>query len=168
MKRLASLISGGLLFLSITSPMLAAPSPDSFRAVIHENFGGRASAEPCVEVGSDLACPGTGTVQGYGPVTSSILFPSDGISPLERTLTFQDGSTLVTNETQLSDTRFPGKSQDAPGAAVSYGNPAFDHFAWVIVDGTGMFEGASGSGEWVNVLAGDTIVIKFAGTLILS
>lgn len=72
------------------------------------------------------------------------------------------------NETSAGETRFPGKSQDAPSALVSYGNPAFDHFDWVIVDGTGMFEGATGNGEWVNVLAGDTIVIKFTGTLILS
>ncbi len=167
MKRLAMLISCSGLLVSLTMPVAAASSHISFKAVIHEDFGRRASAEPCIEVGADLTCPGTGTVQGYGRVTSSILFPGDGISPLERTLTFGDGSTLVTNEIGLSDTRFPGKAFDAPGAAVSYGNPAFDHFAWVIVGGTGRFDGARGSGEWVNVLAGDTIVLKFEGTLLL-
>jgi hypothetical protein len=50
---------------------------------------------------------------------------------------------------------------------VSYGNPSFDHYAWVIVGGTGRFAGAAGSGEWVNVLAGDTVVIKFSGSLTL-
>jgi hypothetical protein len=95
-----------------------------------------------------------------------ILFPSDG-SPLVRTLTFDDGSTLITNETGIAPTRFPGKAYLAPGAAVSYGNPAFDHYSWVIVGGTGRFADATGSGEWVNVLAGDTIVIKFSGVLTL-
>ena len=160
MKRLAIVISGGVLFLMLSSQVLAA----SFTAVIHEDFGGRASAEPCVQVALGWACPGTGTVQGYGQVTSSVLFPYAG-EPIVRTLTFKDGSTLVTNETYLSS-RYPGKALDAPGALVSYGNPGFDHYAWKIVGGTGTFDGASGEGEWVNVVAGDTKVLKFSGTLL--
>ena len=165
MKRLAMVITSGLFLLTLATPALAA-STTTFRAVIHEDFGRRASSEPCFAVGDDFACPGSGTVQGYGQVTSVILFPSDG-SALVRTLTFGDGSTLITNETGLTFTRLPGKAYLAPGAAVSYGNPGFDHFAWVIVGGTGRFAGATGSGEWLNVLAGDTIVIKFSGVLTL-
>jgi hypothetical protein len=157
-------IASGLFLLTLATPALAATT--TFRAVIHEDFGRRASSEPCFAVGEDLACPGSGTVQGYGQVASVILFPSDG-SALVRTLTFADGSTLITNETGVSPTTLPGKAYLAPGADRSYGNPAFDHYAWVIVGGTGRFAGATGSGEWVNVLAGDTIVIKFAGSLTL-
>lgn len=164
-KRLAMVISSALLLLTLATPALAATTT-TFSAVIHEDFGRRASSEPCFPVGDDFACPGSGTVQGYGRVTSVILFPSEE-GPLVRTLTFGDGSTLVLNETRASDTRFPGKARFAPGAFVSYGNPAFDHYAWVVVGGTGQFTGATGSGEWVNVLAGDTVVIKFSGTLTL-
>ena len=165
MKRLAMVITSGLLLLTLAAPALAATTT-RFSAVIHEDFGRRASSQPCFPVGDDFACPGSGTVEGFGRVTSVILFPSDG-PPLVRTLTFGDGSTLVTNETPLSPTVLPGKAHLAPGAAVSYGNPSFDHYAWVIVGGTGRFTGATGSGEWVNVLAGDTIVLKFSGSLTL-
>jgi hypothetical protein len=165
MKRLAMAITSGLFLLTLATPALAATTT-TFSAVIHEDFGRRASSQPCFAVGDDFACPGSGTVQGYARVTSVILFPSDG-SPLVRTLTFGDGSTLITNETPISFTRLPGKAYLAPGAAVGYGNPGFDHYAWVIVGGTGQFAGATGSGEWVNVLAGDTIVIKFSGVLTL-
>jgi hypothetical protein len=163
-KRLAILITSGLFVLTLATPVLAAST--SFRAVIHENFERRASAEPCVAVGDDLACPGTGTVQGYGRVASVILFPSTGF-PLVRTLTFDDGSTLILHETGIGS-RLPGKAASAPGATVGYGNPGFDHFAWVVAGGTGRFAGATGNGEWVNTLAGDTIVIRFTGALTLS
>lgn len=165
MKRLAMTITSGLLLLTLATPALAATT-STFSAVIHEDFGRRASSEPCFPVGDDFACPGSGTVSGFGRVTSVILFPSDG-SALVRTLTFGDGSTLITNETPLSPTVLPGKAYLAPGAVKSYGNPSFDHYAWVIVGGTGRFAGATGSGEWVNVLAGDTIAIKFSGSLTL-
>ena len=99
MKRLAMLIGTGLFVFALATPVLAATT--TFRAVIHEDFGRRASSVPCFPVGDDLACPGSGTVQGYGQVASVILFPSDG-SALVRTLTFSDGSTLVTNEVGIA------------------------------------------------------------------
>jgi len=165
MKRLAMLISSGLFLLTLATPALAATTTP-FGAVIHEDFGRRASSQPCFALGDDFACPGSGTVEGLGRVTSVIVFPSVP-SPLVRTLTFGDGSTLVTNEIPIADTILPGKAHLAPGAAVGYGNPAFDHYAWVIVQGTGRFAGATGSGEWVNVQAGDTVVLKFSGSLTL-
>lgn len=165
MKRLAMMITSGLFLLTLATPALAATTT-TFSAVIHEDFGRRASSEPCFPLGDAFACPGSGTVQGFGRVTSVIVFPSDE-GPLVRTLTFGDGSTLVTNETPIAPTVLPGKAHLAPGAFKSYGNPSFDHYAWVIVGGTGQFAGATGSGEWLNVLAGDTIVIKFSGSLTL-
>jgi hypothetical protein len=160
MKR-ATFVLGVLVLLTVAwaAPVAAA----SFKAVIHETFQRRASAEPCVAVEGGATCPGSGTVQGYGNVVSSIFFP-DTEGPLVRTLTFSDGSTLILHETYIGS-RFPGKAFEAPGALVSYGNPAFDHFAWQVAGGTGTFAGATGAGEWNNVLAGDTIVLKFEGTL---
>ena len=105
-------------------------------------------------------------MEGFGRVTSVIVFPSDG-PPLVRTLTFGDGSTLVTNETPIAPTRLPGKQNRRLAPRVGYGNPAFDHYAWVIVGGTGRFAGATGSGEWLNVQAGDTVALKFSGVLTL-
>lgn len=157
----------GLLVAALTAMALAAPAlagTGGFRAVILEDFGRRASAQPCWEEAAGFACAGRGTVQGYGSVTSKILFPNDPAEPLERTLTFTDGSTLVLEETWL-DGAGPGRAASAPGTIVSFGNPWFDRYAWSVVGGSGTFAEATGAGTWENVLAGDTIVIRFSGTL---
>jgi len=88
-----------------------------------------------------FACPGT--VQGFGQVTSSIVFSP--IAPPVRTLTFADGSTLVLAEDEFISFRTPGRLADAPGAQVSFGHPFFLEVTWVVVGGTGVFAGASGS-----------------------
>ena len=162
MRRVSALVGATILLAAVAAPVVAATS--TFKAVIHEDFGRRAVARPCFEIGDRFACEGDGTVQGYGQVESLVIFPADPEDPIERILTFGDGSTLTTNETFL-DERLPGRSVEAPDRG--YGNPVYDHYAWVIVGGTGRFAGASGSGEWVNVLAGDVIVLKFVGTLTL-
>jgi len=165
MRRFFALAGAVLLLAAVAGPAVAATG--TFKAVIHEDFGKRASARACFPVTGGFACEGDGNVDRYGRVDSLIVFPDDPNLPLRRTLTFGDGSTLVTNEVPNAVSRFPGRSQDARDGDHGYGNPAFDHYDWVIVGGTGRFAGASGSGTWANVLAGDTIVIKFTGTLTL-
>lgn len=163
-RALVSLVAAATLALVVSLPALAGTR--TFRAVILENFGIRASAQPCEVLADGFSCPGEGTVQGFGPVTSTIFFPFDPPFPLTRTLELADGSTLVLAETPLGGIR-PGSSADAPGQQVSAGNPAFDNYAWSVVAGTGVFAGAVGSGTWENVQAGDTIVLRFTGTLTL-
>jgi hypothetical protein len=163
-QALAALVAAATLVLLVSLPALAGTR--TFKAVILENFEIRASAQPCDVLIDGFSCPGTGTVQGFGPVTSTIFFPFDPPYPLTRTLELADGSTLVLEEMPLGGSR-PGASAYAPGQQVSAGNPGFDNFAWSVVDGTGVFAGAVGSGTWENVQAGDTIVIRFTGTLTL-
>ena len=164
MRRIVvSLLVAGLVIGLLALPAIAVQG--SFRAVIHETFERRASAEPCAfeEATETLTCPGWGNVAGYGRVTSSVVFSATGTT---RTLTFKDGSTLVLAETWGTEpTRFPGNSFNAPGALVSYGNPAFDAGTWTVIGGTGTFAGATGSGTVENVLAGDAITLRYVGEI---
>ena len=124
--------------------------------------------EPCTfdEPTEVFTCPGWGTVQGYGRVTSSIAFDFlNGTTT--RTLTFGDGSTLVLAEEWDGPFFNPGNSHDAPGQLVSFGNPGFDSGVWEVIGGSGQFATASGSGRGQNVQAGDAIVLKFVGDLTL-
>jgi hypothetical protein len=141
----------------------------NFRAVITENFERRASAEPCVsdETGEVFTCPGSGVVPGCGRVTSSVQFALVGDEvTITRTLTFGDGSTLVTSEVYNSH-QTPGNSTNAPGALHSFGNPALDCGTWEVIGGSGMFASASGEGTVCNVIGGDVIRIKMTGDVTL-
>jgi len=165
MRRLVSVLAAVGLLLTLSSLPVAAQTTITFRSIVHETFERRASAEPCVfdEVAETFTCPGTGTVQGFGQVTSSIVFSPT--APPVRTLTFADGSTLVLAEDEFISFRTPGSSHDAPGAQVSFGNPFFFEVTWVVVGGTGLFAGASGSGTQIVQGAGDVTNIKMIGTL---
>ena len=156
----------GLAMGALAAPVMAA---GGFRAVIKETFERRASAEPCVfdEVADTISCPGSGTVQGYGRVTSLVVFSfANDEFTITRTLTFRDRSTLVTAEV-YTDHRTPGNAVNAPGARRSFGNPAFDSGTWEVIRGTGRFETASGGGNVSNVIAGDVIVITITGDISL-
>ncbi len=165
MRRAFALLAiPGLMFSLVAAPVAAATT---YQAVIHEDFGRRASSEPCTfdEPTEVFTCPGWGTVRGYGRVTSSVAF--DFINETTtRTLTFGDGSTLVLAE--VWDGFFnPGNSHNAPGQMVSWGNPGFDSGVWEVIEGSGQFANASGSGTSQNVQAGDTVVLKFVGDITL-
>lgn len=158
------LLALGLALTVFAIPVTAAPP--GYRAVIHETFERRASAEPCVfdEADETLSCPGTGHVQGYGRVSSLIVFWPDGDTI--RTLTFADGSTLVIAEFWGTDESGPpGGSGDSNRSDKSWGWPFFDFGSWAVIGGTGMFDGATGSGVSENVQSGDTIVLRFTGSI---
>lgn len=167
MRRLVSVLAAVGLLLALSSLPVAAQTTITFRSIVHETFERRASAEQCVidEVAGTATCPGTGVVQGFGQVTSSIVFSFSPTVPPVRTLTFADGSTLLLAEDIFISFRTPGSSADAPGAQVSFGNPFFFEISWVVVGGTGTFEGASGSGTQIVQGAGDNTNIKMIGTL---
>lgn len=166
MRRVLCLLSVVAL-LAMSALPVAAQTTIDFKSIVHEDFERRASAEPCIfdEAAETLTCPGTGTVQGFGQVTSSIVFFVD--APPVRTLTFSDGSTLVLADDEFISFETPGNSTDAPGALVSFGNPFFFRGTWVVVGGTGLFEGATGEGTQIVQAAGDVINIKIVGTITL-
>jgi hypothetical protein len=165
MRRLISTAAAASLLLALSSLPAAAQTTITFRSIVHETLERRASAEACVvdEVAGTATCPGSGVVQGFGQVTSSIVFSMT--APPVRTLTFTDGSTLLLAEDMFISFRTPGSSADAPGAQVGFGNPFFFEISWVAVGGTGTFEGASGSGTQIVQSAGDNTNIKMIGTL---
>ena len=90
-----------------------------------------ASAEPIAfkaDVQDSEVCPGVdlcgrGNIQGFGKVTTSLSFAT-----FERVFVLADGSTL---RLALAPTGFTGVRLDG---------------TWTVVGGTGVFDGASGSG----------------------
>jgi hypothetical protein len=140
----------------------AAAAPSTLRATIHEDFGRRASARPCVSTPTTVTCAGDGIVPTVGRVTTSATY--DGTPDVIRIVTFADGSTVTLRETYTEPT-FPGRSQDAPGALVSFGNPGFQTFTWVVTGSTGSFTGLQASGTGRLVFAGDTLTFTFVGTI---
>jgi hypothetical protein len=145
-----------------------AVTTSPFRASFKETFG-RASSKPC----EHFLC-GTGTVSGYGGATS--VFDVTDFAQIDdtncadlsdiRTITLvSDGSTLELTEVGI--VCFPRSSSFAPGAQKSFGNPGNIRTTFTVSGGTGVFEGAAGSGTDTAMLAGDAGHASLNGTLTL-
>lgn len=153
-----------MLALAVAAPAFASTTL-TVHAFVKENFERARSDIPCQfnELDFTLTCFGRGNAGPAGPITSVVVFSETGIT---RTITLRDGSTIMTTE-DYGEAVFPGRSHEAPGAFVSFGNPAFVNGTFEIVGGTGQLAGATGSGTIRQVLAGNTIQIWFDGTLTL-
>jgi hypothetical protein len=171
MRRLALVLCLLLVSLVVASPAMAATT-QAFEARFNEGFG-RATAHPCPTTELFSFC-GTGTITGFGDATSLTEVVSfENFDPetscadvvLRRTITLADGSSLVLMET--GTVCFPGKSSLAPGSAKSFGNPFRIEATFTIVSGTGIFEGAQGSGTDVIMTAGDTGHSELSGLITL-
>jgi hypothetical protein len=116
-----------------------------------------------IEVGGAVpggSC-GSATISGLGHVAfQCVAFDACGPNCELRTLTFDDGSTLVIHES-IVGARTPGSSSNAGANA-----PMWLLITQSIVGGTGAYAGASGSGTGrVNLAAG--AVITVSGTITL-
>jgi hypothetical protein len=171
MRRFALVV--GLLLVSfvVASPAMAATT-QPFEASFDEGFG-LATAHPCPTTEVFSWC-GTGTITGFGEATSLTEVVSfENFDPatscadvvLRRTITLEDGSTLVLMET--GTVCFPGKGALAPRSAKSFGNPYKVEATFTIVTGTGVFAGAQGSGTDVNKAAGDASHSMLSGSITL-
>lgn len=110
-----------------------------------------------------LTVCGAGNVAGLGHVDRTVLV-INGCGPgcTRRTMWFRNGSTLVTHGF-TTGIEVPGNS----GEAQSTANPVWIHGVWTIVDGTGDFAGATGSGTGrIHVAAGHTTT-RLTGTITL-
>ena len=137
------------ILLAATAPGVAAASINVDGHFV-QHFGGR-NGEPAPCPNGELIC-GAGRVAGYGRATDAFITgPNDEFL---HAFTLADGSTL-TAQLEFAGDSVPGKSGEAPGALVSFGNPATLVFDAVVVDGTGRFAGASGSGSVTLRLAGN-------------
>jgi hypothetical protein len=161
------LIAGMAVSLLLSAPAVAA-STSAFDASFKETFG-RAHSKPC----EHFLC-GTGTVAGYGAATS--VFDITDFAPIGdtncadlsavRTITLvSDGSTLDMDE--VGTVCFPGSSSFAPGTQKSFGNPGTIRTTFTVSGGTGVFEGATGSGTDTDRPAGDEGHASLSGTLTL-
>jgi hypothetical protein len=99
-----------------------------------------------------LLC-GSGSISGFGDATYSAvpvsLGPVAGSCQPLTALVFVDLSNGQGSLTLLADGDlcWPGKSADAPGALQSFGNPVRIDGTYEVTDGTGVFEGAGGTGS---------------------
>jgi hypothetical protein len=75
-----------------------------------------------------------------------------------------DGSTLTLRETGL--VCGPGNSFFNTPQASSWGNPDEAHGTWEVLDGTGVFEGVSGTGTDALKSSGASVRGSYTGTLI--
>jgi hypothetical protein len=168
MRKATAVLVVGMLATAILAVFpAAAKTAVSFSADFKETFG-RANSKPC-----DHFLCGTGTVAGYGDATS--IFDLTSFSLIEgtscgtltavRTITLSsDGSTLRLDEEGTAC--FPGESPTAPGAQHSFGNPGEIDTTFTVKKGTGVFQGAKGSGtDSVTAVAGDSGRSSLSGTL---
>jgi len=135
---------------------LAAPAMAATTTTYHATF---------VEIGSGgppagISC-GSATISQLGHVANQcIVFDACGPNCAVRTIAFDDGSTLVIQES-IVGVISPGGSSAAGANA-----PVFLEITQTIVGGTGRFAGATGSGTGtVNTVAGSVIITS--GTITL-
>ncbi len=139
--------------LTVAAPAMAETTR-SYQATFVENAGGQATCPPGTSCGS-------ATISGFGHVAYQIIrFNECGANCNIRTITFDDGSTLLIQE---SVTRIvsPGNSARAGANA-----PIFLEISQTILGGTGIFDGATGSGTGRVNTAADAI-IHTSGTITL-
>jgi hypothetical protein len=165
------LIASSILWaavLTVVAAPASASTTSSLEATFEHHYGAGVAAPPCA---SGSFCM-TGTVAGYGGAANRTTIAS--ITPivgtacvdftLSGTITLADANNTLTYDG--SGTVCPiGNSHETPGSAVSYGNPYSLPGLFTIVGGTGVFAGASGSGNVIAHLAGDVEVAVFVGTI---
>jgi hypothetical protein len=170
MRRFALVVGLLLVSLGVASPAMAATT-QAFEVRFNEGFD-QATAHPCPPTENFSWC-GTGTITGFGEATSLAEVVSfENFDPatscadvvLRRTITLEDGSTLVLIET--GTVCFPGKSALASDTK-SFGNPYNLEATFTIVTGTGAFAGAQGSGTDAIKAAGDASKSTLSGSITL-
>jgi hypothetical protein len=140
--------------LLVAAAPAAAQTTVSYRVTFVENAGGQASCPP------GTSC-GTANIAGVGHLTTQmIVFNACGPNCHERTITFEDGSTILVRES-IVNIISPGNSASAGANA-----PIFFEISQTIVSGTGAFEGVTGSGTGrVNTNADGGSIITASGTI---
>lgn len=165
------LLIAALVLLAASVVAQASAATLDFRATIKGEYPGASPESPCPTDPTLFTCE-TGSISGYGKVTQVFTFVSDRevdgcleiTGDVLWTLISDPESTFMTREVYLNCT--PGASADSPGNRLhSFGNPVKAEGTFVISAGTGVFEGASGSGTLYLTGAGDTLVIRYEGTI---
>jgi hypothetical protein len=166
MRRVVA-FAGFLLTLALAPVFAQAARADTtvaFQAQFKESFG-IAASKPC-----DHFLCGTGTVMEFGDATTTVDLTSFtppiegtncGLATADQTIRLvRDGSTL---QLEISGTVcFPGNTFEA---AMGNGDPFHAEATFTVKLGTGIFDGAKGSGTNESTGAGDQAHDAFSGTL---
>ena len=140
--------------LLVAASPAAAQTTVTYRVTFVENAGGQATCPP------GTSC-GTANIAGVGHLTTQmIVFNACGPNCHLRTITFEDGSTILVRES-IVNIISPGNSASAGANA-----PIFFEISQTIVSGTGAFEGVTGSGTGrVNTNADGGSIITASGMI---
>ncbi len=149
---IATLMGMTLAGLTAATPAMAVTTVP-FHATFVETHH-----EPCA-VGTSC---GTANISGLGHVEDQhVVFNACGPGCHLRTINFDDGSTIVIRESVLGPFESPGKSEGGSGE----GNPRSLQITQEIVDGTGVFEGVTGSATGTVHVAANVAIIRTSGSL---
>lgn len=146
-----------------------APAAQAQTQPFSASFKGkqRKKDPPCA---TGVLC-GSGSISGFGDASYSALpvslGPLVGSCQALTALVFIDLSNGQGSLTLSADGEvcYPGKSHDSPGSLHSFGNPARIDATYEVTDGTGVFEGASGSGSATLRTAGAQNQLSLSGVL---
>jgi hypothetical protein len=157
----------GVAMCTATACMLALPAAAattiSYEATYIEPFGACAPGTSC----------GSASISHVGHSTNQVVvFNACGFGCHIRTVTFDDGSTLVIRiEDQPSGFAFTSPGNSATPGTICFpglpGNPQFLDIKETIIGGTGSLEGATGSGAGTVTLHGCIAIGKTSGTITL-
>jgi len=161
-----ALVAAAVTSLGIAGPAAAQGTTVAYHATFVEPVGGPHNSPFTCPIGTSC---GAAIVAGFGHGSSIIVFNSCGVDCHVRTITLDDGSTLVINEIGvLRDFAAPGNAgtHGYNGSGLP-GNPQFLQISQTIVHGTGRFEGAEGSATGTVKVAGGVAIILVSGQLTL-
>jgi hypothetical protein len=150
-KLIIPLVAALALVLALTAPATAATTFTYHATFVEIGTGGMPAGISC----------GSATISKLGHVANQcVVFNACGPNCNVRTVTFDDGSTLLIQESVVGMIS-PGNSSVAGTNA-----PLFLEISQTILPGTGRFAGATGSGTGrVNLAAG--AIITASGTITL-
>jgi len=139
-----------------TAAAAGATTTVSWQATFPEVFGGPISSPFSCAPGTSC---GSGQVVPFGQAQDVIVFNGCGGGCDVRTLTFDDGSTIVMHES--------GSNPSEPGGfnPKSYGNPFRLDLSDTIVGGSGRFAGATGTATGEVKVDGGLALITLSGTI---
>ena len=133
-------------------------------------FWGKSRAHPCAA----FFC-GEGTLEQFGaatftfnPVSGSDLDASGCFDIVAfETITLEDGSGTITLRESGSVCYPSPAAANAPRSSKSFGNPTRVTLTYNVVDGSGIFAGAGGSGTVIMRTAGESGHKEISGTVTL-